>query len=45
MKNLTEKEKELIKINEKLNENKMKLQNDYVNLLNFFSFTLKQMKF
>lgn len=30
LQNLSEKEKELIKVNEKLNENKLKLQNDYV---------------
>lgn len=30
LKNLSEKEKELVRLNEKLNENKLKLQNDYV---------------
>ncbi len=30
LKKLNEKEKELISLNEKLNENKLKLQNDYV---------------
>ena len=42
LQNLNEKERELINLNEKLNENKLKLQNDYVNIQKkiFFLITL-----
>lgn len=33
LQNLVEKENDLIKLNQKLNENKLKLQNDYVRKL------------
>lgn len=33
LQNLVEKENDLIKLNQKLNENKLKLQNDYVRSL------------